>query len=43
MLRCLCVVKAKLSLVLKQALRHADVDGSGGITPRFLNLGTRWM
>jgi hypothetical protein len=29
--------------MLSQIPSHEDVDGSGGITPLILNLGTRWM
>jgi hypothetical protein len=34
-------VKGKGVPVLKQALRHEDVWGSGRIDPGFLDLGTR--
>jgi hypothetical protein len=35
--------KAKDVSVFNQAPRHEDVRGNGGITPRILILGTRWM
>jgi hypothetical protein len=35
-------VKVKLSLCFNWAPRHEDVLGSGGISPRILDLGTRW-
>jgi hypothetical protein len=35
-------VKVKLSLCLNWSQGHEGVLGSGGITPRILDLGTRW-
>jgi hypothetical protein len=34
--------KGKVVLVLNKAPLHENVLGSGGIAPRFLDLGTTW-
>jgi hypothetical protein len=34
--------EGKVVLVLNEVLHYEDVWGRGGITPRILNLGTRW-
>jgi hypothetical protein len=39
---CFRILKVKLSLCFSWAPRHGGVLGSGGITPRILDLGTRW-
>jgi hypothetical protein len=39
------VGRMQRSVVLKQLVytwRHENLNGSGGTTPRFLSLGTRW-
>jgi len=36
------VVVKKLTLVLRYAISHKDLRGSGGTTPRILNRGATW-
>jgi hypothetical protein len=36
-------IQSKDDPVLNYAPRHENVLGRGGITPRILNLGTRWV